>query len=1017
MRNLVLVWAVAVLCPYRVSAQNLSGIINHYAAVSAIDTCSGRLTVNDTTGFRKGASVLLIQMQGAEIADDNNLFFGTVLAMNFCGRHEIAVVDSVGFQAIYVQKRLQYAYSLAGKLQVVSIPSYANATVTDTLRPGPWNGTTGGVLALQVSGTLTLQAPLLADGCGFRGGIPVVPANNNCTWLIGEAAYYYGVGSWRGMAKGEGIAIAEPDRSCGRGAQANGGGGGNDHNSGGGGGAQITDGGGGGDNDEPGFFGCDGYFPGIGGRGVASTTGRLFLGGGGGAGHTNNTTTGPGGAGGGIIILQAGTIAGASPLLSANGADGGTAEGDGGGGGGAGGSIWLTTSANANLQVRATGGKGGGTSNLNSDRCFGPGGGGSGGRILTNLNGIPNPAGGSAGLITASTLSCNGTNGGAQIGENGTVQPISTLPQGVFEYNLPEVLVQVKNDTICPDEVALFQLTANPGDWTYQWQQQNTGVWQNLADGQGVTGATNDSLTLSGAAALDGIRLRCLVSRPGCYETLSGEAVLHIVPTLTANFDIALNSSTASFTNQSTNAQGYLWDFGDPASGAANSSTQPNAQHTFSSQDTFAVTLYAYGPCDTVIVQRQVIVLLPPTADFSVPATVNGCGSVSISPTSLASDNSTAFQWAFPGGTPNASALESPQVIYTSSGIYPITLTVTNAAGTSTKTRNVQVTVIQAPTAVFTTTINGNTLQCTNNSQNATNYAWNFGDGGTSAAFSPTHTYASDGTYTVILTTWNSCDTVVFSQTITILLPPVAGFLLPDTLIGCGSATVMPADQSSGTVTAYQWSSPGGTPSSSDVPNPSITYVNSGTYTVFQTVTNAVGSDQFEQTVVVQIESVPIVQYTYTLLSPLNVQFAADLLPGAAYAWDFGDGSAVSTVPNPQHLFAQSGIYVVTLIVSNSCGASVYQTTVMVSSNTSSATAEVAFRVYPNPSSGKFWVNGIFGSSRQSLQVFDASGQTVWEGQADDATADMAIDLQDLPAGIYYLAIRGLRLLPIVIAR
>jgi putative heme degradation protein len=103
--------------------------------------------------------------------------------------------------------------------------------------------------------------------------------------------------------------------------------------------------------------------------------------------------------------------------------------------------------------------------------------------------------------------------------------------------------------------------------------------------------------------------------------------------------------------------------------------------------------------------------------------------------------------------------------------------------------------------------------------------------------------------------------------------------------------------------------------------------------------------------------------------------------------------------------------------VSNSCGASVYQTTVMVSSNTSSATAEVAFRVYPNPSSGKFWVSSVFGSSRQSLQVFDASGQTVWEGQADDATADMAIDLQYLSAGIYYLAIRGLRLLPVVIAR
>ncbi len=40
----------------------------------------------------------------------------------------------------------------------------------------------------------------------------------------------------------------------------------------------------------------------------------------------------------------------------------------------------------------------------------------------------------------------------------------------------------------------------------------------------------------------------------------------------------------------------------------------------------------------------------------------------------------------------------------------------------------------------------------TNTSTNATTWSWNFGDGGTSAALNPGHTYASPGTYTVVFT-------------------------------------------------------------------------------------------------------------------------------------------------------------------------------------------------------------------------------------------------------------------------
>ena len=52
----------------------ISGVINNYAKVSVIDTlCQSKLTVDDTTGFQVGMKVILIQMKGATI--DENQFY------------------------------------------------------------------------------------------------------------------------------------------------------------------------------------------------------------------------------------------------------------------------------------------------------------------------------------------------------------------------------------------------------------------------------------------------------------------------------------------------------------------------------------------------------------------------------------------------------------------------------------------------------------------------------------------------------------------------------------------------------------------------------------------------------------------------------------------------------------------------------------------------------------------------------------------------------------------------------
>jgi len=60
------------------------------------------------------------------------------------------------------------------------------------------------------------------------------------------------------------------------------------------------------------------------------------------------------------------------------------------------------------------------------------------------------------------------------------------------------------------------------------------------------------------------------------------------------------------------------------------------------------------------------------------------------------------------------------------------------------------------PNASFTTSISGLSVTFTNTTTDGNTYAWDFGDGQTSTAMSPVHTYAAQGFYNVSMTATNS---------------------------------------------------------------------------------------------------------------------------------------------------------------------------------------------------------------------------------------------------------------------
>jgi uncharacterized repeat protein (TIGR01451 family) len=439
-------------------------IVNTYTSLSA-DAAAGASTITvansaltggafGTTALAAGDFVMLIQMQGATInttATANT--YGDVTLYNNAGRYELLEVKAVpNATSITFQCALANSYTATGHVQVVRIPRYTTLTLnasTSIVAPA-WNGTTGGIVALDVQGNITLNANARIDvsGLGFRGGA----VTNDAQASTAIVTLYASATVADGGIKGESIAGSATDYDgltgrYGRGAPANGGGGGNSHNAAGGGGANVGTGtwlGSGNPNRgtgnaydnawnlEPapaGFAsfaastspggGRGGYtfsstnqdaltvgpgntawggnnrqnVGGLGGRPL-DVTNRIFFGGGGGSGNANNSGGQAGGNGGGLIyIFSGGNIAtgGASgAALLANGANvpaSGPIDAPGGGGGG--GTIVLNTSGSlSSVAVNAQGGAGGNHSSTN-DEGEGPGGGGGGGYIVYSSTAAP----------------------------------------------------------------------------------------------------------------------------------------------------------------------------------------------------------------------------------------------------------------------------------------------------------------------------------------------------------------------------------------------------------------------------------------------------------------------------------------------------------------------------------------------------------------------------------------------------------------------------------------------------
>jgi PKD repeat protein len=210
-------------------------------------------------------------------------------------------------------------------------------------------------------------------------------------------------------------------------------------------------------------------------------------------------------------------------------------------------------------------------------------------------------------------------------------------------------------------------------------------------------------------------------------------------------------------------------------------------------------------------------------------------------------------------------------------------------------------------------------------SKYATDWSWDFGDGGTSELRDPSHTYTKPGHYVVRLTVTGPSGPATEAKPnyICVLPPPPVADFDADPNSGTTPLTVQFTDKSTGGIAKWSWNFGDGV--TSGLQNPSHTYESPGKYTVSLTLIGPAGSDT--KTVAECIDAAPppppqadFVADPNSGEAPLAVQFT-DKSSGriSTWLWDFGDG-ATSDLQNPSHTYERAGDYAVSLTLTGPSG-------------------------------------------------------------------------------------------------
>lgn len=479
------------------------------------------------------------------------------------------------------------------------------------------------------------------------------------------------------------------------------------------------------------------------------------------------------------------------------------------------------------------------------------------------------------------------------------------------------------SDTVCSNGSIIFINTSTVG-YFYEWNFGDSPVYTLQPFGPVThTYNTPGTYTVSVVAFVAG-------GANSCKDT--ARMVITVLPLPTASFSpsatLGCDSIQVSFTDNSTNAFNWSWDFGN---GNIFVGQNPPAQtFTVGNYTVQLVVKEASGCRDSTT--HVINVYQTPVIQFApLSACAGNVVNFTDNSTSAPGDPILNWNWDFGDATPNSS-LQNPTHTYAIPSTYSVILTANTAHCTGKDTVLFQVN--PKPTMGFTKSpvagCSPLSVQFINNTFGASSFNWNFGNGNTSTSTNPIELYTNTSTsmqsYVVTLVANNAAGCAdSLKDTIRVYGQPQPLFTLTGNN-ACAPAVISFTNSSLGAST-YVWDFGDGTPQSTTV-SPAHTYQNQTgaiqNFTVTLYATNADGcTDSLKQTITILPEAdFPFTPITSSGCAPVTVNFSATA--GATqYDWDFGDGNSGSG-QNPSHTYVNTGtsnlIFSVQLIATNSFG-------------------------------------------------------------------------------------------------
>ena len=234
-------------------------------------------------------------------------------------------------------------------------------------------------------------------------------------------------------------------------------------------------------------------------------------------------------------------------------------------------------------------------------------------------------------------------------------------------------------------------------------------------------------------------------------------------------------NATVTINNLSSRSQAeHYWEFGD---GASSSEEHPQP-HTYEEPGNYTIRLMMEESFCTS--EDSVNIYIQPTApiaDFSFDPG-KGCVPLTVNFTNLTQyGDPEGYRWSFGEGE-GVSTSENPRHTYNEPGVYSVMLEATNTSGiTDAAVKRLIIEVFPVPHADFTirpetVKLPEDPIYTTNLSFIADTYFWDFGDGGTSEEFEPSHVYVDTGRYdiTLIAATEKGCfDTVTYENVVEVI--------------------------------------------------------------------------------------------------------------------------------------------------------------------------------------------------------------------------------------------------------